>query len=271
MSPAARRAHRGFTLLEMMVVVAIIGGMMALVFTNQAENRLVSSRLGASAAKLAGSLELLRTQALISQQEIVVDLDFENRGYSAYYPVELDVDGKILMDSPFEVNEAGFTIHSAVHMARHEVECVIHTHTVPGMAVSAQVDGLRPLTQNSMMFYGDHMAYHEYEGIALDLDERSRLQADLGNRYAMILRNHGLLTCGRTIGEAFEIMQNLEKACEAQIAAQAGGVPLTHPSPNVCAHTADQFWNYHANKPFGERAWPAMLRLLDRHNPGYDA
>jgi len=96
MSPAARRAHRGFTLLEMMVVVAIIGGMMALVFTNQAENRLVSSRLGASAAKLAGSLELLRTQALISQQEIVVDLDFENRGYSAYYPVELDVDGKIL-------------------------------------------------------------------------------------------------------------------------------------------------------------------------------
>ncbi len=185
--------------------------------------------------------------------------------------VKVDFEGKILMDTPFEVNEAGFTIHSAVHMARHDVDCVIHTHTASGMAVSAQADGLLPLTQNSMMFYGDHMAYHEYEGIALDLDERSRLQADLGKRYAMILRNHGLLTCGRTIAEAFEIMHNLERACEAQLSAQAGGVKLTYPSDNVCAHTADQFWDYHSNKPFGERAWPAMLRMLDRNNPGYDA
>ena len=185
--------------------------------------------------------------------------------------VKIDVDGKILMDTPFDVNDAGFTIHSAVHMARHDVACVIHTHTRAGMAVSAQVDGLLPLTQNAMMFHGDHMAYHAYEGVALDLDERSRLQADLGDRYAMILRNHGLLTCGRTVAEAFEIMQNLEHACEAQLAAQAGGVALTMPPADVCAHAAEQFWNYAKDKPFGRRAWPALLRMLDRHNPGYDS
>lgn len=185
--------------------------------------------------------------------------------------VKIDVDGKILMDTPFDVNDAGFTIHSAVHMARHDVACVIHTHTRAGMAVSAQVDGLLPLTQNAMMFHGDHMAYHAYEGVALDLDERSRLQADLGGRYAMILRNHGLLTCGRTVAEAFEIMQNLEHACEAQLAAQAGGVALTMPPADVCAHAAEQFWNYAKDKPFGRRAWPALLRMLDRHNPGYDS
>jgi ribulose-5-phosphate 4-epimerase/fuculose-1-phosphate aldolase len=185
--------------------------------------------------------------------------------------VKIDFDGKILMDTPFDVNDAGFTIHSAVHMARHDVACVIHTHTRAGMAVSAQVDGLLPLTQNAMMFHGDHMAYHAYEGVALDLDERSRLQADLGDRYAMILRNHGLLTCGRTVAEAFEIMQNLEHACEAQLAAQAGGVALTMPPADVCAHAAEQFWNYAKDKPFGRRAWPALLRMLDRHNPGYDS
>jgi len=183
--------------------------------------------------------------------------------------VKVDTEGKIVTESPFDVNEAGFCIHSAVHMARPEIMCVAHTHTRAGMAVSAQKDGLLPITQNALMFYGDHLAYHDYEGIAFDLDERERLQADLGGRYAMILRNHGLLACGRTIGEAFEILQNLEHACVAQLAAQAGG-ELIFPSPEVCAHTADQFWG-HNDSGFGARAWPAMRRMMDRHSPGYDA
>jgi len=186
--------------------------------------------------------------------------------------VKIDFNGETVMPSPFKINKAGFVIHSAVHMARHEVECVIHTHTVAGMAVSAQKDGVLPITQNSMMFYGDHLAIHEYEGIAFDTDERERLVADLGDRYAMLLRNHGLLTCGRTIGEAFEIMHNYEKTCQAQIAAQAAGsAGLTMPSKEVCEHTANQFWDYAKKEPFGKDSWPAMKRMLDRHNPGYDA
>ncbi|NQW10981.1 MAG: class II aldolase/adducin family protein [Alphaproteobacteria bacterium] len=184
--------------------------------------------------------------------------------------VKIDLDGNVVMDTPFEVNAAGFTIHSAVHMARPDVACVIHTHTHAGMAVSAQEDGLLPLTQNALMFHGDRLAYHDYEGIAFDLTERERLIADLGDRFAMILRNHGLLACGRTIPEAFEILQNLEHACAAQIAAQAGGGPLITPSEAVCRHTADQFWSSTGDRGYGVRAWPAMLRLMNRHNPGYD-
>lgn len=186
--------------------------------------------------------------------------------------VKIDTEGKVVMDTPFEVNEAGFTIHSAVHMARPEVVCVAHTHTKAGMAIAAQKDGLLPITQNAMMFYGDHLAYHDYEGIAFDLEERQRLEVDLGDRFAMVLRNHGLLVCGRSMGEAFEILQNMEHACEAQLAAQTGGAELVMPSPEVCAHTAQQFWGKEkSNAPrFGERGWPAMRRMMDRHSPGYD-
>lgn len=183
--------------------------------------------------------------------------------------VKIDFEGNTVLDSPFEINKAGFVIHSAVHMARHDVACVIHTHTVAGMAVCAQKDGILPISQNSMMFYGDHLAHHDYEGIAFDTEERDRLVADLGDRFVMLLRNHGLLTCGRTVGEAFEIMHNLEKTCAAQIAAQAGGGALSIPSKEVCEHTANQFWDYADKEPFGKSSWPAMLRLLDRHNPGY--
>ena len=185
--------------------------------------------------------------------------------------VKVDMDGTVVMDTPFEVNAAGFTIHSAVHMARPDVACVIHTHTRTGMAISAQADGLLPITQNAMMFHGNRLAYHDYEGIAFDLSERDRLTADLGDRFAMVLRNHGLLSCGLTVAEAFEILHNLEHACEAQIAAQSGGAKLTIPSEAVCKHAADQFWSYGENNTFGALAWPALLRLMDRHNPGYDA
>lgn len=186
--------------------------------------------------------------------------------------VKIDVDGEIVMPSPYSVNAAGFCIHSAVHMARHDLACVAHTHTVAGMAVSAQKCGLLPLSQTSMMFY-DRLSYHDYEGIALDLDERERLVADLGENQAMMLRNHGLLACGRTVPEAFSILHAMEVSCQSQIAAQAGGGELVMPSPAVCEHTAQQMWGKpgEQREPFGELAWPAMLRTLDRVNPGYDS
>jgi len=186
--------------------------------------------------------------------------------------VKLDADGKIMMDSPYSINAAGFTIHSAVHEARPEINCVIHTHTVSGMAVSAQKSGLLPLAQTSLQFYG-HLAYHDYEGIAFDLGERERLVADLGVHDAMILRNHGLLTCGRSVAQAFNKMYNLEKACQLQLAAQAGG-ELVMPSKNVCEHAAAQFnsgdSDENAGGDFDDLAWRALLRMLNRVNPGYE-
>ncbi len=185
--------------------------------------------------------------------------------------VKLDTEGEIVMPSPYAVNAAGFTIHSAVHQARHDLACVMHTHTVSGMAVSAQEDGLLPLAQTSLVFHGA-LSYHDYEGIALDLDERERLVADLGGNTAMILRNHGLLTCGRSVAEAFVTMYMLEKACELQLAAQAGGTLRLIPE-EVCAHTARQFQRDPDAGGDGHVAltWAALLRQLDRVNPGYAA
>jgi ribulose-5-phosphate 4-epimerase/fuculose-1-phosphate aldolase len=186
--------------------------------------------------------------------------------------VKLDTDGEILMESPYSINAAGFTIHSAVHQARHEMACVMHTHTVDGMAVSAQKCGLLPLAQTSLQFY-NALSYHDYEGIAFDLDERDRLVASLGENRAMVLRNHGLLTCGRSIAEAFTTMHALEKACALQLKAQAGG-ELVIPSKEVCEHAAAQF-NSNDDVSTGDSlnqlAWDALLRKLDRENPGYDA
>lgn len=183
--------------------------------------------------------------------------------------VKLDTEGEVVMPSPYAVNAAGFTIHSAVHEARHDMACVMHTHTVSGMAVSAQEDGLLPLAQTSLVFHGA-LSYHDYEGIALDLDERERLVADLGGNTAMILRNHGLLTCGRSVAEAFMTMYMLEKACELQLAAQAGGTLRLIPE-EVCTHTARQFQRDPDAGGDGHVAltWAALLRQLDRVNPGY--
>lgn len=185
--------------------------------------------------------------------------------------VKIDLNGDIIDDTPWKVNRAGFTIHSAVHAARHDIECVIHTHTRSGMAVSAQKDGLLPICQNAMQFYG-RLAYHDYEGIALDLDERERLVADLGTHQAMILRNHGLLVGGRTVAEAFTLLYNLEVSCQTQLAAQAGG-ELLLPPHEVCEHAASQFWPEGQTKPNPviDDAWAAQIRRLDRQNPGYDA
>ena len=158
------------------------------------------------------------------------------------------------------VNAAGFTIHSALHMARHDLACVIHTHTADGMAVSTQKQGLLPITQHALRFH-NRLGYHDYEGIALDLEERERLVADMGTHNAMILRNHGLLAAGRTIPEAFVNIYYLERACQAQIKATSGGAELIFPPDNVRERTAKQFERPTALQ-YCERVWNSAVRLL---------
>lgn len=171
-----------------------------------------------------------------------------------------------LRDNPYSVNPAGFVIHSAIHHARPDIQCVLHTHTVDGVAVSAQRDGLLPISQQaSVVLQG--LAYHDYEGIAVRDEERARLERDLGQNHFMILRNHGLLTVGESIADAFLFMYGLEKACEVQIRAQAGG-ELIDIDQRVLAGVRDNFGV--VMKGMGGRlAWPGLLRKLDRHNPGY--
>lgn len=165
------------------------------------------------------------------------------------------------------VNRAGFVIHSAVHQARPDLHCVIHTHTTAGIAVSAQRDGLLPISQHALKFYGK-LAYHEYEGIALDTEERERLVAALGSHKAMILRNHGLLAAGETVAAAFHEIYFLERACQAQVAAQAGGAALHLPAEEVRLRAARQFDNDQASGII-DLAWEAALRLVQEEGPGY--
>jgi ribulose-5-phosphate 4-epimerase/fuculose-1-phosphate aldolase len=180
--------------------------------------------------------------------------------------VRIDIDGNIVEDTLYTVNPAGFTIHSAVHRARPDVNCVLHTHTRAGIAVSALREGLLPISQIALQFY-QRLAYHDYEGIALDLDERARLARDLGERKAMILRNHGLLTAGASVAEAFSLMFYLERACEIQIAALSTGRELIMPAPEVCEKAARQYEE--DDEPAGTREWRALLRQLDRTDPNY--
>jgi ribulose-5-phosphate 4-epimerase/fuculose-1-phosphate aldolase len=179
--------------------------------------------------------------------------------------VKIDYDGNPVDGSGEErdrVNRAGFVIHSAIHMARADLNCIIHTHTAAGVAVAAQENGLLPISQQALKFYG-HLSYHEYEGIALDLDERQRLVRDLGaERKAMILRNHGLLAAGRTIPEAFSTIYMLETACQIQVKAQAGGTPLHIPSEAVCRHTAQQYNKDGGSLEHYELLWRAALGLI---------
>lgn len=165
------------------------------------------------------------------------------------------------------VNRAGFVIHSAVHQARPDLHCVIHTHTTAGIAVSAQRDGLLPISQHALKFYGK-LAYHEYEGIALDTEERERLVAALGPHKAMILRNHGLLAAGESVAAAFHEIYFLERACQAQVAAQAGGAALHLPAEEVRLRAARQFDNDQASGII-DLAWEAALRLVQEQGPGY--
>jgi ribulose-5-phosphate 4-epimerase/fuculose-1-phosphate aldolase len=174
-------------------------------------------------------------------------------------PTGRAVDGEMIHGEQ-RVNVAGFTIHSAIHMARHDLACVIHTHTADGIAVSCQQEGLLPISQHALKFYG-RLGYHDYEGIALDLEERDRLVRSLGPHQAMILRNHGLLAAGGSFAEAFLNIYFLERACQAQVKAMSGGAKLNLPSREVCERTASQF-NRQESAAHAEMAWQSALRLI---------
>jgi ribulose-5-phosphate 4-epimerase/fuculose-1-phosphate aldolase len=180
--------------------------------------------------------------------------------------LKVDLDGTLVEPTSSFFNPAGFTIHSAVHAAREDAKCVLHLHTVAGVAVSCQEGGLLPIEQTAMLLNGQ-IAYHEYEGVALLLDERPRLVADLGTKNAMLLRNHGTLTVGETVGEAFLTMYFFERACATQIAALAGGVQLHYPSPEVQEVVKQQAVG--GVPAVAKLAWDAQLRMLDAKDPSY--
>jgi ribulose-5-phosphate 4-epimerase/fuculose-1-phosphate aldolase len=181
--------------------------------------------------------------------------------------IRIDLEGNILFNATdYGINQAGYVIHSAVHAARHDVECIIHTHTLAGMAVSAMKCGILPIAQTSMRF--TDIAYHDYEGVALRLDERERLVQALGDREAMVLRNHGLLTVGPSIPECFNNMFRLERACQLQVMALSCNTEIQLPPKEVVDYTKHQM-NPGTRRRWGLLEWPALLRKLDRADPSY--
>ena len=181
--------------------------------------------------------------------------------------VKVDHEGRPLMETEYDVNPAGFVIHSAIHDGRPEVQCVLHTHTRYGVAVSAQKEGLLPISQQSI-FPLARLAYHGYEGVAFRDDEKPRLQADLGDANYLMLRNHGLLTIGKTIPDAFLSMYTFENTCRIQIDAQAGGGELIHVNPQIVAGIANVMKVATAGMG-AALAWPALLRKVNRLDPSY--
>lgn len=181
--------------------------------------------------------------------------------------VKIDLQGNKVMESPHFINPAGFTIHSAVHEARADALCVMHLHTRNGIAVSAQKEGLLPLSQQAMFALAS-LAYHDYEGLALDEQEKPRLVADFGDRKFLILRNHGLLTVGRTVAEAFLMMFLLERACEIQILAQSGGGELSPIPKEIIGRVASQMDAVTVGMG-AALTWPGLLRKLDRGDSSY--
>ena len=181
--------------------------------------------------------------------------------------VKVDLEGRIVMESDYHINPAGFTIHSAVHAAREDALCVMHLHTDCGIAVSAQEKGLLPISQQSLFVLAS-LGYHDYEGLALNDEEKPRLVSDLGTRQFLILRNHGLLTVGQTVADAFLSMFLLERACRIQILAQSGGGTLIPISKEVLKQVAAQETVVVTGGP-GRLVWPGLLRKLDRMNANY--
>lgn len=184
--------------------------------------------------------------------------------------VEIDYDGNVCRkpDTDYGINKSGYVIHGCIHRARPDVHCVIHTHTRAGMAVAAMRDGLLPITQTASRFHG-HIAYHEFEGPAVDLAEQERLVADLGSHNAMILRNHGLLVCGASVPQAFNLMYQLEMACRTQVDAMSAGMEQVRvPSEEVLQRSA-HLYQPGTRRPYGELEWHAMLRLLAAEPGGY--
>ncbi len=185
--------------------------------------------------------------------------------------IKVDLAGKKLMESQYEINPAGYTVHSAVHEVRPDANCVLHTHTPAGVAVAAQKCGLLPLSQQSL-FVLSSLAYHDYEGVFLREDEKPRLQADLGDKHFYILRNHGLVTAGGSIADTFLMMFIFQRACEIQVMAHSGGGELVH-IPQAVLDGATQMMAGVMRTPVGMGGalpWPALLRKLDAQMPGYD-
>lgn len=188
--------------------------------------------------------------------------------------VKVDLSGNKLLDTPYDINPAGFIIHSAVHEARHDVGCVLHTHTAEGIAVSMQKEGLLPLSQQSI-FIRASLAYHPFEGVALNPEEKARLQRDLNDKSYLILPNHGLLTAGETIADTFLMMYMLQRTCEIQIKAQSSGAELIRipqeVEANTIAMTVQMNANMRGNRKHldGSVPWLALLRRLDRQSPGF--
>lgn len=181
--------------------------------------------------------------------------------------LKVDLQGNKVLDSSYEGNPAGFVIHSAIHEARPDAACVLHTHSKAGVAVSAQPDGLLPISQTSLFPYAT-LAYHDYEGIALNEDEKGRLVADIGDKNCLMLRNHGLLTTGPTIADAFLLMYVFETACQIQLLAQSSGNELVQvPQPIVDGITAQA--EQVTRGLGGQLVWPGLLRKLDRRDPSY--
>ena len=201
------------------------------------------------------------------------------RDITASSLVKIDLEGRLLDDSPYEVNPAGFTIHSAIHSARHDAACVLHTHTVAGVAVSSLAGGLRPCNQWALQFY-NRVVYHDFEGIALDAGEKVRLVEDLGpTARVLILRNHGLVTLGRTIPEAVILMLNLERACKVQVAIESSNQAVNPVPSEICEKTARQYDRWGKSQeaeqggsrggPAGQwvdpylREWQALLQRIE--------
>ena len=181
--------------------------------------------------------------------------------------VKVDLDGNVLQETPYFINPAGFTIHSAIHAARDDAQFVMHLHTDQGVAVSSQKEGLLPLGQHSLIVLAS-LAYHDYEGIALDLDERERLVADIGDKNTLLLRNHGTLSVGRSAGDCWTHMFYLERACLQQVMALAGG----RDHVLLATESVQQVVKQQVSRGIGGAlAWPGCLRRLDRESPGYDA
>jgi len=181
--------------------------------------------------------------------------------------VKVDLDGTKVMDAPYEINPAGFIIHSAIHAARENAQCVLHVHSVNGAAVSAQKAGVLPISQQSI-FVLSSLAYHDYEGVALRDDEKPRLVRDLGDKNFFMLRNHGLITVAENVPDAFLFMYTFEAACTIQVRAQAGGGELVPIDPFILATAQEQAATV-TGAALGALAWPALLRKLDRVDPSY--
>ncbi|RZL82708.1 MAG: class II aldolase/adducin family protein [Rhodococcus sp. (in: high G+C Gram-positive bacteria)] len=180
--------------------------------------------------------------------------------------VKIDLDGNVIGDSPYRPNAAGFVIHGAIHSAREDAQCVMHLHTEAGMALSTLREGLLPLTQHAMRFHG-RLGYHDYEGIALSSDEKLRFIVDLGDNIGLILRNHGTVTVGRSVGQAFTETFYLEKSARAQLLALSAGRPLVVPPQEVIELTVRQWLGDLSTS--NDREWPSLLRKLDRADASY--